>query len=298
MKRTTLGFIVVLSACNSGLVNAEKVEIVSIEKSINNWSGFYAGINGGYTFSNDQHLNTNATNTQYCTVAQGCAAGLEDSITSITGATKSTSLNNAGFIGGGQLGYNKRILNNYIIGLITDFQGITDKLQNASASSTINTSVGGLPQSLLTNINVSSKIDYIGTLRGNFGYLLNKNIYISASGGLAYGAVKSITSIGQTYGIPSSNLGIANHWETAGSYSNVRVGWTAGAFLEWMFRESWSVNIGYLYYNLGSVTYSGGNLIAPITVPNNPQIFFANNVSATNNFDGHIIRAGLNYHFA
>jgi len=35
-------------------------------------------------------------------------------------------------------------------------------------------------------------------------------------------------------------------------YDDMRLGWTAGAGVEWMFNPKWSVKAEYLYYNLGT----------------------------------------------
>lgn len=36
--------------------------------------------------------------------------------------------------------------------------------------------------------------------------------------------------------------------------SGTRIGWTAGAGLEWMFCPGWSTSIEYLHYDLGSAS--------------------------------------------
>ena len=152
-------------------------------------------------------------------------------------------------------------------------------------------------QSIKTNFVGSKHIDYLGTVRARVGYLLSPTLIIIGTGGLAYGETNSTVAVNQSYGNPGIIKEISPSWGTTGNYSNTRIGWTAGANLEWMFHANWSTKLEYLYYDLGTVNYSAGNLVDPITVPFTPQNFFTNSVNATTHFDGQIIRVGVNYHF-
>ena len=67
---------------------------------------------------------------------------------------------------------------------------------------------------------------------------------------------------------------------------------TAGGGVEWMFMPNWSGKLEYLYYDLGSVAspqtaLSGAGATGP----------WAYTASTSARFNGHIVRAGLNYHF-
>jgi outer membrane immunogenic protein len=80
---------------------------------------------------------------------------------------------------------------------------------------------------------------------------------------------------------------------TGSSFSDTRVGWTAGAGFEWKATSQWSVKLEYLYYDLGTVT-TNAQLVDPLIgfpVPN----YFINNVQTTTRFNGNIVRVGLNY---
>jgi outer membrane immunogenic protein len=140
-------------------------------------------------------------------------------------------------------------------------------------------------------------------VRGRLGYLITPTLLAYATGGLAYGGVNSSVSIFQTIlgntdpiPAPPSILG--------GGYSNTRAGWTAGGGMEWMLMPNWSAKLEYLYYDLGSASYPVGGA--------HYQIGFvgtalgcscggggsaASAVSAATRFNGHIVRAGVNYHF-
>jgi len=96
--------------------------------------------------------------------------------------------------------------------------------------------------------------------------------------------------------------------------SETRVGGTIGGGVEWMMAPNWSVKAEALYYDLGSVTVSAPltasiNPIAlaigqsPITGANGAINKFVGPATVSNaavthvNFQGVIIRIGLNYHF-
>ena len=62
-----------------------------------------------------------------------------------------------------------------------------------------------------------------------------------------------------------------------------------------MFLPNWSAKIEYLYYDLGSVTYS----LSPLVTT---SVFTGTVVGsvfpqASTRFNGNIVRAGVNYHF-
>ena len=81
------------------------------------WTGFYVGLNAGGTWSSDNRITTatfNETNTQGFRSLGFASAAL---------ATTGVGVENSGFIGGGQWGYNYQ-WNNWLIGAEGDFQGI------------------------------------------------------------------------------------------------------------------------------------------------------------------------------
>ncbi len=252
------------------------------------WTGFYVGLNAGGTFGGSQDVNVGTYGLSSFPIAG--AVGLASA--SASAGTGNFPVNNGGFIGGGQIGYNYQFYNNFVVGLEADIQGI------AGSSSTSTGSTGGVipgaPLNAVTGgVTTSKSLDYLGTVRGRIGYLVTPTLLLYGTGGLAYGGANSSTSIFQ--GITGPTAGITNSWGTSGSYSDTLVGWTAGAGGEWMFMPHWSAKLEYLYYDLGSVTYgsgvTGNSFIATGTS------IFLNGVSTQTHFNGHIVRAGINYHF-
>ncbi|MGA9601552.1 MAG: outer membrane beta-barrel protein, partial [Methylocystis sp.] len=187
----------------------------------------------------------------------------------------------------------------WVVGIEADIQGVTATGGGTNLISAAPLGTPFVPGSVVGGGTYASKsLDYIGTVRGRIGALINPALLVYVTGGLAYGGVNSSTSqlqsgVGAIFG-PA----LTPAWGASGSYSDTRTGWTAGAGLEWMFWPNWSAKVEYLYYDLGTVNYSSGVSgsfanVAPI--PGQP--LFLNGTWTTARFDGHIFRAGLNYHF-
>lgn len=252
------------------------------------WTGFYVGLNAGYTWSNSN------------TVTVGTAPlwanplltpfGVSQFNNVAFGGSGVLSASNDGFIGGGQVGYNWQFYNNFVVGIEADIQGIAGSGNGATLSTAAPTTAAGINS--YTALSVSSRLDYLGTVRGRLGWLFTPTLMVYGTGGLAYGGV---TSNAQAFFAPQTPLVVdVLPYASAGAYSDTRVGWTAGGGVEWMFWPNWSAKVEYLYYDLGTVNYSGGFNTAS-TIGGIPVWSHATQVSQR--FDGHIVRAGLNYHF-
>jgi outer membrane immunogenic protein len=159
----------------------------------------------------------------------------------------------SGFIGGGQVGYNWQMSPVWLAGFETDIQYLS-----GNDSGTITKSSGAFPffgasEVVNSSIASSSKVDYLGTVRGRLGYLFTPTFLLYGTGGLAYGGVKASTTIGQTNNDCTFFPGTCLQGSTApgGAFSHTRAGWTAGAGLEWMFAQKWSAKAEYLHYDLG-----------------------------------------------
>src|SRR5271165_4042808 len=107
--------------------------------------------------------------------------------------------------------------------------------------------------------NISAGIDWIGTVRGRAGYLFTPTLLVYGTAGLAYGGVHaSATHSAFVQGTLSGlNVPILPPYQGpfpsapyngalgfvpvpgAGSFSDTRVGWTAGGGVEWMLSPNW-----------------------------------------------------------
>ncbi len=138
-------------------------------------------------------------------------------------------------------------------------------------------SLPGLTGFALRNETINQSVDWFATLRGRAGFAANTTLFYM-TGGVAFGKVKSSLTIFAPAALAT--------W--AGSTSETRVGWTAGAGIQHSFSPNWSAKLEYLYVDLGSST-------AHATLTG-----FGLNV---NHFDAdlrtrfNVVRAGLNYHF-
>jgi outer membrane immunogenic protein len=285
-------------------VGADVLEPVYRAPATFAWTGWYVGVNAGYTF-NSQNVQTVSLR-QFAATAAG-ADPLSNAITNLGNST--IPITNDGFIGGAQFGYNWQVAwlaTSLVAGFEADIQGVSGK-----GSSSFESSVQAAllppppppqrppPQPLLTQTAAAtSSVDYLGTLRARLGMLvgfLGTTVLYYATGGLAYGGVSANTTVSQTLGAANTPPGFvtARTWSGTGSMSGMRVGWAAGVGMEWLFLPNWSTSFEYLHYDLGTPVYSLTPMVsnAPLVRP-----FTVNNLTAATPFSGEILRIGVNYH--
>ncbi len=247
------------------------------------WTGFYVGLNAGGTFGGSD---TSTISGGPVAVFNNTAASFNaiSAVGSIANA--SVPVSNSGFIGGGQVGYNFQT-NNLVWGIEADIQGLAGSSNSSHVSAVI--PVAASLDSWNGTISASKSIDYLGTVRGRLGFLFNPTLLIYGTGGLGYGGANASANFLGTDTLLTSQAVI-----TGANYSDTLVGWTVGGGLEWMFAPHWSAKVEDLYYDLGRLSRQPG-LAVVSTAPGVAYgaIAAQNNVS----FNGHIVRAGLNYHF-
>ncbi|WP_036292881.1 outer membrane protein [Methylosinus sp. PW1] len=231
------------------------------------WTGFYAGVNAGYTFQSDSSLALSSTS-------------LSPLAPIIAWAAEANGLFRAGsdgFIGGGQAGYNYQ-LGDFVLGFEADFQG----LATGDGGSDTLVTARFAANTFFSDNRASKSLDFLGTARGRVGYLATPTLLLYGTGGLAYGGVRSAASVFQF----SANNGFFGAGAT--SASDLLIGWAAGGGAEWKFDPNWSVKLEYLRYDLGRLEQSF-TLFRPVGP------FAASHTSAR--FEGHVVRVGVNYHF-
>jgi outer membrane immunogenic protein len=273
------------------------------------WTGFYIGLNAGGTWSS-----SGSTNVSSFVLAANPGSNLFPVPTAFAAADAATgrlSSSPAGFIGGGQVGFNYQFANSFVAGIEADIQGVasgggTSTVPNFVFAALPNVATGApFPNNFVeTIISASNRLDYLGTVRGRVGFLFTPTLLVYGTGGLAYGGVSSNTNIsGSTLG-PNLLLADGNApYFSNGGFSNTRVGWTVGGGLEWLFLPNWSAKIEYLYYNLGSVSYSAGIPTSIIADPGTVgglvvgSPFYSLASRSSTSFNGNIVRLGVNYHF-
>jgi outer membrane immunogenic protein len=223
---------------------------------IYNWTGFYVGANAGYGWG-------------------GPGVSFDTPTFLPAGATPASLASDPhGFLGGFQAGYNYQ-WDRMVLGLETD-------LDYASIRSSQTVSL--VPINIYTT-SAEQKLNWLGTARARLGFLPSDRLLMYATGGLAYGRGTASSSNSVTLGGPPACaffLGCGT-----GSTSGWLVGWTAGAGLEWAFTDRWAAKGEYLYYDIGSLSYSYVDSPAPAPT--------GLGFHASGSFRGSIVRVGLDY---
>lgn len=252
MKQSQLAALY-LATMASALVpaNARAADAGLLPAAPATWSGPYAGMHLGGLFGEGRSAVDG--------FPSGFWSGWEPALPAGYRARSS------GFIGGGQIGTNLQF-GAFVIGAEQDFSFAT----GTTAAGASGLDAGGYPFVAAHG----QRLDWFGTTRARFGFTPLDRMLVYLTGGLAYGRVTASQSL--TY------PGIAY----AGSDHDVRVGWAAGAGLEYALTAALSVRLEYLHYNLGATTVVGFRS-APGPFQTQAQLGLA----------GHIVRAGLNYHF-
>ena len=153
----------------------------------------------------------------------------------------SNSATGSGWVAGAQAGYNWQ-QGSWVYGLETDLSGTG--LKSSMSGGLVTPCTGDFATT-------NSKIDWYGTFRGRAGWVAG-NFLIYGTGGLAYGHV----DLSSTF---MSAIGQSLSADT----SSVRAGWVAGAGIEYLLRPDLTLNIGYQYVDLGTVSLIGSSPSAP-----------------------------------
>jgi len=261
------------------------------------WTGFYAGLNAGGTWANNNAINLTTWN-----IYQPAGSADYTGAAILSGSQPSSKA--GGFIGGGQIGYNWQSQfsgHDFITGVEADIQGIAESGGNGSSWNVApNAGLSGgvtsdvlVPLSLTSNIQGNSQLSWLGTVRGRIGYLVTPSFLIYGTGGLAYGGY---TASLQTSVFWQQQGGDANFIQIGrNNHSTTPAGWTAGGGTEWMFLPNMSVKVEYLYYDLGTAS---GSVVNPFY---GIQAAAGRNglesvTSYSKGITGNIVRAGVNYH--
>ncbi|WEK52560.1 MAG: porin family protein [Candidatus Kaistia colombiensis] len=203
-----------IAACGFGSA-AHAADLTVVEEAVVtatpvfNWTGFYAGVHGGYGW-----------------------AKLDSADTGVLGGDKPD-----GFFGGGQLGYNYQFSTNVVLGVEADasFGNLKD-----SESWTVLAPI---------DLNVWSKLDAFGTVRGRVGYAADRFLpYLT--GGLAWARAEQ--EISATANVQDTQFTLLSAGGT-----KTFTGWTVGAGLEYAITTNITAKVEYLYADLGSKDFSG-----------------------------------------
>ena len=249
------------------------------------WNGFYIGANAGYLWSSSNRVTNTGlgffANSSGLPASRAIAFSLAE-----LGRAELFGRSN-GAIGGGQIGYNSTFMNQLVIGLEADLDGIGQSNNNFDFINTFS------PQGLGTynaHIVINKKLDYMGALKGRLGFLISPSFLIYGAGGYSYGGA----SLKSSYSITSTSA-IFSPINEHRNKSTILSGWNVGGGVEWLFYPAWSMKLEYTYYNLGPINT---HVDATQFLATTPPVAFA---TATLNtlalYSNSAIRVGVNYHF-
>jgi outer membrane immunogenic protein len=253
------------------------------------WTGWYVGANAGVHWFQNDSIDIGSS-------PSFNPLGLVPDIVNQAAAGATVNLSggsHAGFIGGAQFGRNQQ-WGNWVFGSENDIQGISNNKVNISTTTSVATN-NGFP--LLTNINATKQLDYLGTARGRLGWLATPTFLVYGTAGLAYGGVKSSVDISQFHGGLSPGIAGSTSGATSGLFDQTLAGWTAGGGVEWLFLPNWSAKVEYLYYDLGNVSYTTPSLVGVFSPNAGGAARYAISSEVFTRFNGNMVRAGVNYHF-
>lgn len=265
---------------------------VAVMPIVQNWTGFYIGVNGGYAW--DQSSSVRATGEPLGPGLIGVGNLILDGLNGVApvGAPTSTNLGNGrlnGALVGGQFGYNWQ-MSKTVLGFEVDGQWI-DRRFTASRSADF-FAFGGNTFTLA----VEAKQSWFATIRGRFGFLLTPELLLYGTGGAAVGGSSAEATIRGAPGPNIINFATSMNCPAGSvicfsgrSADTTRWGWAAGGGFEWALSKAVSFKAEYLYVDLGNQNLRL-TTVAPAT-----GTAFVDVVGLSNQL--HIARAGLNLHF-
>jgi len=212
------------------------------------WTGAYVGGNFGYGVG---HNPTAATELAVANIAPPVLS------------QESFTLAPAGWLGGGQIGYNWQT-GHLVLGVEADGQWSGQKDSACVNTCTVNNGI----------IIPAQKLNAFATARARVGYAANAWLWYVTGGG-AWGSVSN------SDGFPPFQ---------SVSFNQSKFGWVAGVGIETALWGNWTAKFEYLYMDLGGASGSANFLV-------NPASAIVESVTGTTTFHDHIFRAALNYRF-
>ncbi len=236
------------------------------------WTGFYAGVNGGYGWSaGDATLSGSAQLCAPKSPATTCSSSTSTGGT-VTPGSGTNTFGSDGEFAGGQIGYNLQPAgSHYVLGVEADIQG-----SGIKGSSNLNLAA---PQA---DFYGTSELDWFGTVRGRVGFTFDRSL-IYATGGVAFGGVKDSLTVAA-----GSNATLPN--PVTATKSATETGYVVGAGIEHYILPGWSVKAEYQYIDLGSDKIPSTTAGTPGTY----NTYASGSLNAEHAYE--TVRIGLNYH--
>jgi outer membrane immunogenic protein len=164
----------------------------------------------------------------------------------------------SGLIGGVYAGYNYQISPKGLVGIEADISGTR---ANGNVTQVITAFATGIPvPGSFTSM--SSRLDWLSSVRGRIGVLATPSVLAYVTGGAAWG--------GFNYSASNSNGGVgAAFYNAPVSFNKTQSGFVVGGGLEWMATRNWLLRAEYLYYDFNSGPNVIGTSVNFPTFPSN-----------------------------
>jgi outer membrane immunogenic protein len=177
-------------------------------------------------------------------------------------------------IGGLHGGYNWQLAESWLMGIEADWS-----FARAGGSFTQPLSFFPAGPAIAgTAVTLSSRLDWVSSLRGRFGYLVTPALLAYATGGVAWARIN--------YG--ASTIDSSSGYNASASVSDTPTGYAVGGGLEWAVTNHWFARAEYLFYRFNN----SPSVIAPAAgFAGFPSGFSWNGTSLS------VARAGLSYKF-
>jgi outer membrane immunogenic protein len=207
--------------------------------------------------------------------------------TTLNTANIDGTLRGAGFLFGGQLGYGHGFANSFVAGIETDLQW--SGIGAINRSNIVGLYYPPISTGFQQNSQLTIRQDWFGTTRLRLGFQAFDRGLIYATGGIAYSHFSTaISGAGEdpSFFIQST---------TGGSGSSTRLGWAAGAGVEYAIAQNLSLKTEYLYseYSGFSVPYQGSTIVGSSFGP--PAVISTQGTLGSGTLGIHLLRAGLNW---
>lgn len=244
--------------CNDAVAADMAMPMKSPAAPVYQWTGCYAGINGG-----------GGAGSSDFTASVGPGTWLVGGDPAEASNDGTGSANNSFWLGGGQAGCNWQS-GTVVVGIEGDYDAFSSTSAFFNNTNVLPTSGNAFV------IGQSLKSDYMATVRPRIGIAADRN-FAYVTGGAAFSNADYTIS----YSDAGGGVGSA-------SASKQLTGWVAGAGWEYAFADHWTLRFEYLYAAFPKVTATG--VIAGPGGTSNP-------LSGTANLVLQVARAGLNFKF-
>jgi len=231
-------------------------------------TGFYAGVHGAAGLA----------------LERGTTTALDGS-TDATTASESADLDMASGLFGVQGGYTWQVGGGFVLGVEGDWSKTWMNGRQKAVSTEGTLATAGSTQAL-----TYYGIDWVSTLRGQVGYLVDDGLMIYGTGGVAFAReTQSREQYRRQYSYSNDTIiGSVEQEE------QTRVGFTVGAGAELALDDNWSINTSYSYSHFGDTDFAFDNARSGADTASYDAV---NGRNASNSLDLHAVKVGLNYRF-